>query len=117
MATVGSAKQFKNGRQMSAWLGLVPRHSGTGGVVRMGSLSKRGDIYLRTLLTHGARSVVLGATRKQDAQSLWIQEKVKKNGKNKTISAIANKNARIIWKLLTSDEQYKTYDQLARMAS
>lgn len=117
VSAVGSAKQFKNGRQMAAWLGLVPRHSGTGGVVRMGSLSKRGNTYLRTLLTHGARAAVWSSQKKTDAQSLWIQEKIKRNGKNKTISAVANKNARVIWKLLTSEEQFKTFDQLTRMVS
>ena len=58
VATVGDAKSFKNARQVPAWLGMVPRHEGTGGKVKLGRISKRGDVYLRTLLIHGARAVI-----------------------------------------------------------
>ena len=61
VATMGDAKSFKNARQVPAWLGMVPRHEGTGGKVRLGGISKRGDVYLRTLLIHGARAVIAHA--------------------------------------------------------
>ena len=74
VATVGDAGAFRNGREMAAWLGLVPRQSSTGGRSRLLGISKRGDRYLRTLLIHGARSVVRAAERKNDNRSSWIME-------------------------------------------
>jgi transposase len=107
VAAVSDAGVFKNGRQMSAWLGIVPRQDSTGGKPRLLGISKRGDIYLRTLLIHGGRSVVLAARNKTDKYSQWVTQKATTRGKNKAAVAVANKNARIIWKLLNTGESYK----------
>jgi len=110
VATFGNARQFKNGRQFSAALGLVPRHTGTGGEVRLLGISKRGDRYVRTLLIHGARAAVNSAISKSkpktDRRSSWIQRLVKERGYNRATVALANKNARIIWALLSRDDTY-----------
>ena len=107
IAAVADVNSFKSGRDLSAWLGLVPKHSGTGGKTQMGKISKRGDDYLRTLLIHGGRAVVRTVGEKTDRRSRWIAEKVKTRGKNKAAVAVANKNARVIWKLLKTDETYQ----------
>jgi transposase len=106
VATVGDAGAFRNGREMAAWLGLVPRQSSTGGRSRLLGISKRGDRYLRTLLIHGARSVVRAAERKNDTRSSWIMELKARRGNNIASVAVANKNVRIIWALMTRDEEY-----------
>jgi transposase len=102
----GKAQAFKNGRQLSASLGLVPRQHSTGGKPTLLGISKRGDRYLRSLLIHGGRSVVRTAENKTDVRSLWIQRLVRERGKNKAAVAVANKNARIIWALLYKGESY-----------
>lgn len=107
IAAVADATVFKNGRQMAAWLGLVPRQSSSGGKTVLLGISKRGDRYLRTLLIHGARSVVRRASQKQDKRSLWILDKEKRKGMNKTCVAVANKNARIIWALMAHKTEYR----------
>lgn len=104
---IGDARCFKNGRELSAYLGLVPRHYGSGGKQRLGRISKRGDTYLRKLLIHGGRSVVLHCGKKKDKRSLWVQKKLKDRGYAKTYVAVANKNARIAWALLVNKEEYK----------
>lgn len=86
---------------MSAWLGLVPRQYSSGGKTVLLGISKRGDSYCRMLLVHGARSVVSVAKNKTDKRNLWIAEKEKMRGANKACVAVANKNARIIWRLMT----------------
>jgi transposase len=107
MAAVGDAKVFKNGRQMAAWLGLVPRQHSSGAKTRLLGISKRGDVYIRMLLIHGARNVVRYARDKTDKRSEWIKSKEITIGKNKTAVAVANKNARLVWKLMYSGESYK----------
>jgi transposase len=107
VAAVGNAKEFANGRHLAAWLGLVPRPHSTGGKECLWGISKRGDRYLRTLLIHGARATVHHARRKTDARSRWILSVEHRRGKNIATVAIANKNARIAWALLTSDTQYR----------
>lgn len=107
VAAVGDAKAFKSGRQMSAWLGLVPKQHSSGGKTVLLGISKRGNPYLRTLLIHGARSAVLRSKDKGDRRHQWINEKLKSRGPNKTYVAVANKNVRIIWKLMTSGERYE----------
>jgi transposase len=105
----GDPKMFKNGRQFAAWLGLVPRQCTTGGKPVLLGISKRGDTYTRTLLIHGARNVVRHAvnnTNKEDAHSLWIRKLHAAKGTNPTAVAVANKNARIAWRILTSREVY-----------
>lgn len=108
VAAVGDAKQFQNGRQLSAWLGLVPRQFSSGGKERLLGISKRGDSYLRQLLIHGARAVLAHVDNKTDRKSqLWAAKK-KILGMNKAAVALANKNARVIWALLTRGECYDT---------
>lgn len=100
-AGVGDGKVFSRGRQVSAWLGLVPRQSSSGGKTRLLGISKRGDRYLRCLLVHGARAAIKAATNKDDSYSRWIHRLVNRIGVNKAAVAIANKNARMAWALLT----------------
>lgn len=107
VAAVGDAHEFRNGREMAAWLGLVPRQMSTGGRTRLLGISKRGDRYLRTLLIHGARSVVRLAERKSDARSAWVAQVKARRGKNIAAVALANKNARVIWALLAHGEDYR----------
>lgn len=99
VATVGSATEFKNGRQLAAWLGLVPKQHSSGGKQNLLGISKRGDTYLRTLLIHGARAVVRFAENKV-APNQWLRELMGRRNKNVAAVALANKNARIIWALL-----------------
>lgn len=99
-ATVGDARQFHNGRQCAAWLGLVPRQHCSGGHTRLLGISKRGDTYLRTLLIHGARAVLYRAPGKLDATSRWLHALVQRRGKNVAAVALANKNARHLWALM-----------------
>lgn len=104
VATVGNAREFKNGRQFAAWIGLVPGQYSTGGKTRLGHISKRGDAYLRNLLVQGARSVLQSAAAHQDRMSRWILELLPRRGYYRTLVAIANKNARIAWALLAKNE-------------
>jgi len=107
VAAVGNAQEFANGRHLAAWLGLVPRQCSTGGKERLLGISKRGDRYLRTLLIHGARATVHWARRKTDARSRGILRLEQRRGKNIAAVAIANKNARIAWALLTTEAEYR----------
>ena len=107
VSAVGEANMFKRGRDCSAWLGLVPRQYSTGGKTMLGSISKRGDRYLRTNLIHGARSVISKAEGKTDPRSRWIQQLKSRVGMNKACVALANKNARILWALMASGEPYR----------
>lgn len=107
VASVGDPNVFSKGRQMSAWLGLVPRQHSTGGKIVLLGISKRGDRYLRSLLIHGARSVVSRAAGKSDARSRWIIQLKQRCGMNKAVVALANKNARIAWALMAGDEDYR----------
>jgi transposase len=104
VATVGNAREFKNGRQFAAWIGLVPGQYSTGGKPRLGHISKRGDAYLRNLLVQGARSVLHTAAAHQDRLSRWALELQQRRGYYRTLVAIANKNARIAWALLAKNE-------------
>ena len=104
VATVGNAREFKNGRQFAAWIGLTPSQYSTGGKVRLGHISKRGDAYLRNLLVQGARSVLNSAGMHQDRMSRWILQLQPRRGYYRTLVAIANKNARTAWALLAKNE-------------
>jgi len=104
VATVGNAREFKNGRQFAAWIGLVPGQYSTGGKSRLGHISKRGDVYLRNLLVQGARSVLHTAAAHQDRMSRWVLELQQRRGYYRTLVAIANKNARVAWALLAKNE-------------
>jgi transposase len=107
VAAVSDASAFKNGRQFAAWLGLVPRQHTTGGKERLLGISKRGDTYLRKLLVHGARATIRWVGLKTDRRSQWIRQLLERRGKNRTAVAVANKNARIVWALLTSHQDYQ----------
>jgi len=108
VASVGDARVFKNGRQFAAWLGLTPRQHSSGGKSRLGPITKRGDVYLRTLLIHGARSSLTRAAKQQDAKSLWAARLMQRRPLNVAAVALAAKHARIIWALLARDVPYRT---------
>jgi transposase len=107
VASIGNAQNFANGRQLAAWLGLVPRQHSTGGKTNLLGISKRGDTYLRTLLIHGARAVIRHAERKLDAQG-WLHNLIGRRNKNVAAVALANKNARIVWALLAHGRQFRS---------
>ena len=116
VATVGQPEEFRNGRQFAAWLGLTPKQHSTGGKTRLGRITKRGDAYLRTLLILGAKSALQAALRKPPAGrhrlQQWIVAALDRIGYHKTLVAIANKHARIIWALLVNGNSF----DLRRMA-
>lgn len=107
VAAAGNGAEFHNGRHFAAWLGLVPRQFSSGDRRVMLGITKRGDRHLRTLLVHGARSVVRTAKRKKDRHSRWVNDLHERRGHNKAVVAVANKNARIIWAVLSSGEPYR----------
>ena len=106
VATVGDARAFKNGRQFAAWLGMVPRQHSSGGTRRLDRITKRGDVYLRTLLIHGARAVMRQLARRTDATSRWGLALKARRGFNKAVVALAAKQARILWALLATGRPY-----------
>lgn len=106
-ASVANISEFKNGRALAAFLGLVPRHSGSGGKTKILGISKRGDPYLRSLLIHGGRSIVNHCSKRKDPYSLKINKLRERIGFNKTCVAVANRNARIAWVLMAKGEIYK----------
>jgi transposase len=106
VASIGDARNFKNGRQLAAWLGIVPRQHSTGGKSTLLGISKRGDTYLRTLLIHGARAVVRVSERKPNADP-WLKNLLARRHKNVAAVALANKNVRTIWALLAHDRDYE----------
>ena len=116
IASVGDAKSFKNGRQLAAWLGLVPRQHSSGGKPRLLGISKRGDAYLRTLLIHGARAVIRQA-QKRECEEGWLARLLARRHKNVAAVALANKNARTIWALLAHDSTYRTDYTAAKAAA
>jgi len=106
ICAIGDGKQFKRGRDMAAWLGLTPRQHSSGGKDRLLGISKRGDAYLRTLLIHGARAVLKVVGNKDDSRSRWLQNLCSRRNKNIAAVALANKNARIVWALLTQKTDF-----------
>src|ERR1700686_1156802 len=107
VAAVGNASEFKSGRELSAWLGLVPRQHSSGNRSQLLGISKRGDRYLRTILIHGARAALRRADHKRDQRNRWAMRIKLARGYNKAAVALANKNARIIWALLIRGENYR----------
>ena len=103
IATMGQASAFKSGREFCAWLGLVPKQTGTGGKVRLGGISKRGDTYMRTLLIHGARSVLAHAKE----PGPWLEQIKARRPANVVIVAQAAKMARTIWAVTAKDQDYQ----------
>jgi transposase len=105
-ASVGDFKQFKSGAQFGAWLGIVPRQNSSGGKASLGRITKRGDDYLRTLLIQGAKSAVMSAGKRDDPISRWLVQLTARVGWQKACVAMANKNARILWSVMTRDQGY-----------
>ena len=106
VATVGDFKQFKCGAQFGAWIGLTPRQHSSGGKNNLGGITKRGDTYLRTLLIQGAKSAVMTAHRRTDKISQWAVALRERSGWQKAVVALANKNARILWAVMTKGEAF-----------
>ena len=107
VASIQDGKCFKNGRQFTAWLGLTPRQHSSGGKARLGGISKRGDVYLRTLLIHGSRSVLLRTASRTDAKSRWVEALKARSNQNVAAVALAAKHARIIWAMLARNQAYR----------
>jgi len=108
VASAGDAKSFDNGRQFAAWLGLVPRQHSTGGKTQLLGISKRGDTYVRTLLIHGARSVLLSLKRHPERVEGWLGRVAARRNPNIAAVALANKNARTVWALLAHGRDYQS---------
>jgi transposase len=106
LATIGNGHDFKCGRQFSAWLGLVPSQHSSGGKARLGHITKAGDRYMRSLLILGARSVLHAAQEKTDAISRWATALAARRGNWRAIVAIAAKNARMAWAVLSRGEKF-----------
>lgn len=106
VASVGEFKQFKNGAQFGAWLGLVPKQNSSGGKNQLGSITKRGDMYLRSLFIQGAKSAVMTAHHRDDPISRWTHQLREKSGWQKAAVALANKNARILWAVMVHDKPF-----------
>jgi transposase len=110
LASVGDAKNFANGRQLAAWLGLVPKQHSSGGKPTLLGISKRGDSYLRTLLIHGARSVIIAAQKRAGVGTSvggWLNALLLRRNPNVAAVALANKNARIVWALLAHEREFR----------
>jgi len=99
-------KQFRNGSQFGAWLGIVPSQNSSGGQARLGRITKRGDAYLRTLLIQGAKSAVMSAGKRDDPTSRWLVQLKERVGWQKACVAMANKNARILWAVMTREQGF-----------
>jgi len=108
VATVGNVEQFANGRQMAASLGLTPKQHSSGGKDRLLGISKRGDAYLRSILIHGARSVIRTAKVKDDRLSQWVTSLAERRHPNVAAVALANKTARIAWAMLRNGTDYES---------
>jgi len=106
VASIADARSFDNGRQVSAWLGLVPRQNSSGGKPTLLAMSKRGDVYLRTLLIHGARSAILAARRRNDSRNGWLANLLARRHANIAAVALANKNVRTVWALLAHGRDF-----------
>ena len=107
VATIGDAKAFKNGREVSAWLGLTPKQHSSGNKIVLGGISKRGDCYMRKLLIQGARTAVKVCDNKTDKLSSWVFKKKQRGGFNKAAVALANKNTKMIWAMMATGECYR----------
>lgn len=106
LASLGNGHQFKNGRQVGAWLGLVPRQHGSGGKVTLAGITKNGDRYLRTMLAHGARAALRWSRGKDTPLGRWATPLLERRGTNKAVVAMANKMARIAWVVVSTGKPY-----------
>jgi len=116
VASIADANSFKNGRQVSAWLGLVPRQHSSGGKATLLGISKRGDAYLRTLLIHGARSAIRVAQLKPGNTNIWLAKLLNRRHQNIAAVALANKNARTVWAMMAHGREFKA-DYISRVAT
>ena len=123
LASVPHIHSFARARQFASWIGGTPRESSSGHRRRLGHISKRGNVYLRTLLTHGARSVLLNAQRRVRAKrgplpplQQWAVDLASRRGHNTAVSALANKLARLVWAVWQSDQDYHADHRLQRLA-
>jgi len=107
VATIGDGSQFRSGRQLAAWLGLVPRQHSSGGKDRLGRISKRGDGYIRRLLVHGARTVLRWRRTKPEAEAGWAEQLLARRPTNVVLVAMANKTARVAWAMLSHQRDYQ----------
>jgi transposase len=117
VASVGDFGQFANARQFGAWLGLVPSQNSTGGKASLGRITKRGDDYLRTLLIQGAKSAVMSVDKRDDPTSRWLKQLIERVGWQKACVAMANKNARILWAVMTRDQGFDPQHVSAKPAA
>ncbi len=107
VASAGDPRNFKSARQFAAWIGLVPHQNSSGGKTQLLGISKRGDVYLRTLLIHGGRALVQLARTRPDRADTWLGRLVARRHHNVAAVAMANKNARLVWALLSSGKAYE----------
>lgn len=107
VATIGDASQFQSGRQLAAWLGLVPRQYSSGGKERLGRISKRGDGYIRRLLVHGARADLRWSRHRKERRSIWQESLLARRPTNVVLVAMANKTARVVWAMLSRGETFQ----------
>ena len=107
LASIGGGHDFKNGRQVAAWIGLTPGQYSSGGTARLGRITKAGDNYLRSLLVMGAKAILSGLGEKQDRFSRWARSLVERRGYWKAVVAIAAKNARLAWAVLRYGEEFR----------
>jgi transposase len=108
VASIGDPKNFNNGRQAAAWIGVVPRQDSTGGKTKLLGISKHGDAYLRTLLIHGARSVLRHLEHRPDQTDSWFARLIARRNRNVAAVALANKNVRIAWALLAHQRDFES---------
>lgn len=113
LASIGGGHDFKNGRQVAAWMGLVPGQYSSGGKARLGRITKAGDRYLRSLLVMGARAILSGLGDKQDGFSRWARTLQERRGYWRAVVAIAAKNARLAWAVLRHGEDFRLYPSAA----
>ena len=113
LASLGSGHDFRNGRQVAAWIGLVPGQYSSGGKARLGRITKAGDNYLRGLLVMGARAILAGLGDKQDGFSCWARNLQERRGYWKAVVAIAAKNARVAWAVLHYGEDFRLRPEAA----
>lgn len=117
VATVDDFTQFKSAKQFGSWAGLAPSQNSSGGKTRLGGITKRGDVYLRTLLIQGAKSAVMTAHKRKDPISQWLVQLKERVGWQKAVVALANKNARILWCVMTREEHFDAHHVPRRAAA
>jgi transposase len=106
---IGDGRNYQSSRDYAASLGVVPRQHSSGGKLVYLGISKRGNRYIRTLLIHGARSLLKNCGKKKDKLSLWLQSLIERRGFNKAAVALANKNARILWAMASHKKEYDAF--------